>query len=169
MTDDQGDGGDAVLVHRLAGEQALAHGHRLLDPTELAASCATAGVDPERAVAALLALQDRRLVDVRTVGPALVSQVRLTEDGFVRYLTATRGDLEAVRSRVSATLCAEMEAGRLGAAIDLAGMVGEPALVVGVLLDRMRHRGEVVFTPVTGHRVRVHRIGPPPDRPLRAP
>lgn len=151
----------AALVHRLAGEQALARGHRLLDPRALEAACAAAGLDHDAFLAAAKALAEQRTMNVRTFGPSLINLVRLTEDGFRQHLVATRSDLDAVRRRLLDTLGDIAAQNRLGEAIDLAGMLGEAKLVVEVLLDDLRDSGEVVFTPVSGGRVRIHRVGAP--------
>ena len=57
-------------------------------------------------------------------------------------------------------LRAEAAAGRLGEAVDLAAAVGEPSLVVEVVLEELRRGGNLVYHPVPGRRVRVHRVGP---------
>ncbi len=46
-----------------------------------------------------------------------------------------------------------------GTAVDLAGALGEPRLVVEVLLDGLRDEGRVVFTNVPGGLFRIHRFG----------
>lgn len=161
MTVDGADGPTVALVHRLAGEQALARGHRLLDARALEAACAAVGVGHDEFIAAARALGDDDVVNVRTFGPSLVALLRLTERGFMDHLTATRSDLDAVRGRVASTLRAEAVAGRLGEALDLAAALGEAPLLAEVLLDELRTSGQVVFTPIPGHRVRIHRVGPP--------
>ncbi len=98
MTDTGGGGiGDAaaLIVHRLAGEQALARGHRLLDPLALEEAATGEGVGRDRFLAAVLVLADRRVVDVHTFAGALITLLRLTEDGFRAHLAATRNDLDA--------------------------------------------------------------------------
>ncbi|MGI8686682.1 MAG: hypothetical protein ACR2MO_16595 [Acidimicrobiales bacterium] len=150
----------AGLVHKLAGEQALARGHRLLDPLALEAAAAGVGVDSDRFLAAILALAGARVVNVHTFGPSsLITLLRLTEDGFVRHLTATRSDLDAVRGRVLDALRAQAGGSGLGQAVDLAGALGEPTLLVEVLLDELRGQGRLVFTNVAGGRFRIHRMG----------
>lgn len=149
----------AGLVHRLAGEQAVARGHRLLDPAALEAAAAAEGVDRDAFLAALLALAGGRIVNVHTFGGSLVTLLRLTEDGFVAHLTATRGDLHKVRSRVADAVRAMADAGRLDQAVDLASDLGEPKLVVEVLLDELRNQGRLVFTNIPGGRFRIHRVG----------
>lgn len=153
--------GPLALVHRLAGEQALARGHRLLDPRALEAACAAAGLDHDGFLDAAKALAEQRVMNVRTFGPSLVNLVRLTEDGFRQHLVATRSDIDDVRRRLLGALGEEAAQNRLGEALDLAGRLHEPKLLVEVLLDELRDRGEVVFTPITGGRVRVHRVGRP--------
>lgn len=148
-----------ALVHRLAGEQALQRGHRLLDPVALEHAAGAAGLDRERFLAAVGHLAATGDVDVHLFGPSLVRLLRLTEVGLVRHLLTTYRDLDQVRARVLATIRAERDAGRLGEALDLAGMVGAPPLLVEVLLDQLRDRGDVVFTPLRGGKVRLHRVG----------
>ena len=159
-------GPDATAtVHRLAAEQALAAGHRLLDGRPLEAASAEAGVDHDTFIAALGDLAAAGTVNVRIFG-STVNILRLTEDGLAQHLAATRSDLDDVRARLAAALGAEAGAGRLGQPLDLAAQLGEPYLLVETLLDELRAGGELVFTPITGGRVRLHRVGPPP---LRAP
>lgn len=150
-------------VLRLAGEQALARGHRLLDPATLESAWAAAGVEREAALDALQALAREGLMNVRMFGASLVALVRLTETGLASHLEATRPDLDDVRRRVRDALRAQEAAGRLGEAVDLAGAVGEPALVVEFVLEEMRREGSVVYNPATTGRVRVHRVGRPGD------
>lgn len=150
-----------ATVHRLAAEQALALGHRLLDGRPLEAACADEGVDHDAFIAALRDLATAGIVNVRIFGSS-VNILRLTEVGLAQHLAATRGDLDAVQARIKAALKAEAGAGRLGQPLDLAGQLGEPYLLVETVLDELRDRGELVFTPLTGGRVRLHRVGSPP-------
>ncbi len=145
----------ALLVQRLAGGQALARGHRLLDPLALEEAATGEGVDHDRFLAAVLVLAGRRVVNVHTVAGSLITLLRLTEDGFRAHLAATRSDLDAVCQRLVDTLRAKP----LGAAVDLAEALGEPRLVVEVLLDGLRDEGRVVFTNVPGGLFRIHRFG----------
>lgn len=157
--------GPTAVVHRLAGEQALAAGHRLLDGRPLEAACAEAGVDHDAFITALHELSATGVVNVRIFGSS-VNILRLTEEGLAQHLGATRDDLAAVRARIMAALRAEADAGRLGQPLDLATQLGEPYLLVETVLDELRNRGELVFTPISGRRVRLHRVGP---LPVRAP
>ena len=154
-----------ATVHRLAAEQALAVGHRLLDGRPLEAACAAAGVDHDAFIASLQDLSAAGTVNVRIFGSS-VNILRITEEGLAQHLAATRGDLDAVRARIRAALQVEADGGRLGQPLDLASLLDEPYLLVETVLDDLRDRGELVFTPLTGGRVRLHRVGPPP---LRAP
>ena len=158
-----------ALVHRLAGQQALARGHRLLDPRALEAACARDGLGHDGFFEAATALAEQRILNVRTFGPSLINLLRLTEDGFRQHLVATRSDIDGLRGRILDALREEAAQKRLGEALALAGALGEPALLVEVLLDELRDRGEVVFTPIPGGRVRIHRVGAPPQRSTRAP
>jgi len=149
----------AALVHRLAGEQAVARGHRLLDPRALEEAAAAEGVGHDRFLAAVLALAGERMVNVHTFASSLITLLRLTEDGFRHVLTTTRGDLDAVRRRLLDTLRAEAASESPGWTVDLAGVLGEPRLVVEVLLDELRDQGRLVFTNAPGGRFRIHRFG----------
>lgn len=146
---------DAALVHRLAAEQALASGHRLLDPVRLAAA---AGLGPDRFHAAVAALVAGRVLDAHTFG-SLVTLARLTEAGLRAHLAATRPDLDGVRRRLAGLVEAEAAAGRLRRPLDLPGAVGEPALLVETLLDERRDAGDLVFSPAAGGRFVLHRVG----------
>lgn len=122
-------------------------------------------MDHDAFIAALRDLSAAGTVNVRIFGSS-VNILRLTEEGLAQHLAATRSDLEAVRFRILAALRAEADGGRLGHPVDLAAVLGEPYLLVETVLDDLRDQGELVFTPITGGRVRLHRVGPPP---LRAP
>lgn len=154
-------------VHRLAFEQAVARGHRLLDPRALEAVCAEEGLDHDHLLDAARSLAERRVLQLRTAGP-LIALLRLTEEGFMGELLATHGDIDALHHRIMDALRAEQHHGRLGEPFDLAGAVDEAPLVVEALLDDLRRRGELVFTPISGHRVRIHRLGPAGEPPPRA-
>lgn len=151
-------GAEAVLL-RLASEQAVARGHRLLDPAAMEAAWEVAGVGRDDALDALRSLAAQKAVNLRLFG-ASIALLRLTEEGLGRYLETARPDLDDVRARVHDALRAEEGAGRLGEAVDLAAAVGEPSLVVEVVLEELRRGGNLVYNPVPGRRVRVHRVGP---------
>ena len=155
-----------AVVHRLAGEQALDRGHRLLDPRALEQSSAANGVDHDAFIEAVRVLGDDGTVNVRFFGPSLVNILRITVPGLLRHLETTRSDLGQVREAVAAAVRAQAAEGRLGEAVDLPALLGEPYLLVETLLDERRDRGELVYTPLPGGRVRLHRVGAPP---LRAP
>ena len=149
---------DAAVL-RLAGAQALAQGHRMLDPAALVAAAGAEGLGHDAVVAALRALRDDGSVNVRFYGDSIVAILRLTEAGVDRWLAAERWPMDQVERDVVAALQAEAVAGRLGDELDLAAAVGQPPLVVDTVLERLRRRGQVVYNPVRGQRVRVHRIG----------
>lgn len=148
------------LLLRLAGEQALARGHRLLDPVALERAWTAAGIGRDTALEALEDLAGDGLFDIRLFGPSLIALLRLTEEGLARHLESTRPDLDDVRGRVAGALRAEEAAGRLGEAVDLAAATGEPALAVEFVLEEMRRAGSLVYNPSTAGHVRVHRVGP---------
>lgn len=169
MTEDTHDLAAVTTVLRLAGAQALAQGHRLLDPAALEAAAGAQGIGRNEVLAAVRVLRDDGSVNVRFCGDALIAILRLTEAGMDRWLAAEGWDTDRVEDAVVGVLQAEAAAGRLGDELDLATAVGHPPLVVETVLERLRRRGEVVYNPVGGQRVRVHRIGAlaprPPDRP----
>lgn len=153
---------DGAAVHRLAGEQALARGHRLLDADTLEAACAAAGIDRDRLAGAARRLAARQVLDVHFFGPSRITLVRLTTPGLAAHLEATRRDLDDLRRQVRAAVARAAAGGHLGTPLDLAAALGQPSLLVEVLLDELRDGGDLVFTPTTGGRVLLHRVGRPP-------
>ena len=153
--------GDEVLVLRRAGEQALAAGHTLLDPDALIGACRPDGLSGKDVFAALRSLSTDRLVDLHFVGPSRVTLLRLTAGGVRRHLGLARPDLADVRRRVLDALEGGGVAWQDGATVDLAGAVGEPALLVEVVMEDLRQEGRVVFSPAPGQRLRVHRLSSP--------
>lgn len=161
---------EVKLVLRIAGEQAIAKGHRLLDPRSLADACGADGLTNEEYLAAIQALAEQRVINVHLFRGVSITLLRLTENGFALHLQASRTDLDAVRARVGTALETTVSEGQLGTVIDLAGALGEPPLVVETLLDELRDRGDLVFSLVAGRRVRIHRVGPfVPFGPLSTP
>ncbi|MGH9179521.1 MAG: hypothetical protein ACRD0N_13330 [Acidimicrobiales bacterium] len=155
--------GPAVVL-RLAGAQALAQGHRMLDSAALELAAGAEGIGHDEVVAAVQALRDDGSVNVRFYGDSLIAILRLTEAGVDRWLAAEGWDMEQVEREVVAVLRAEAAAGRLGDELDLAAALGRPPLVVETVLERLRRRGEVVYNPVRRQRVRVHRIATVPSQ-----
>ncbi|HET9444151.1 MAG TPA: hypothetical protein VFO65_12555 [Acidimicrobiales bacterium] len=166
MTDDAGapipPPATPALLLRLAGDQAVGNGSAFLDPDRLAAACRAAGLVPGECLPALRSLEADRLVDLHVAVPPVrwVSLLRLTPAGLGAYLEATGADLDGLRHRVVSVLTGGAVAWQGGDAVDLAGAVAAPSLLVEVVLDRLRGAGLVVFSPAPGRRVRVHRLSP---------
>jgi hypothetical protein len=156
---DDGIASDAAAVLRRAGEQAVAAGRTFLDHDALERSCGVDGLDHDEVFAALQELADTGLVNMHFVEPSRITLLRLSDRGIRSYLTDVRPDLDDVRARMLAALRDETVPWQDGRAVDLAGALGEPPLVVEVLMEDLRRDGGVVFSKAFGGRLRVHRLG----------
>ena len=147
---------------RLAGRQAVAAGHRLLDPRRLEREAAGTGAGAEAFAAAVSELVDARRADARLSPSGKVAMMRLSEAGLRHHLEAEGTPVARVVPRVVAALRTD-EAGWAGnRAVDLAAAVGEPPLVVEAALEDLAARRLVVFSRAPGGRVRIHRLSPAP-------
>lgn len=149
---------DAATVLRRAGVQAVAAGRTFLDHDALGRACDDDGLGHEEVFAALLELEERGLVNMHFVEPSGITLLRLTDRGIRSYLADTRPDLDDVRARMLTALQDEAVRWQGGEAVDLAGALGEPPLVVEVLMEDLRQDGGVVFSKAFGGRLRVHRL-----------
>jgi hypothetical protein len=145
---------DAVLdaVARLA----LAGGRRIVEPAVVAVACEGAGLPVDRWLPDLLALHDRGLVQARTSDGGHLLLLAVTDAGLLDHLARTRPDLDDVRARLWAAVVAAPP----GAAVALQDGVGEPPLLVEVLLDDWVRRRRLIYAKATGRRFRVHRVLP---------
>ena len=150
---------DAVVL-RLAGEQALAAGHTLLDPERLVEAGRLAQLGPGDVFAALRSLEAQGLANLHFVPPDRVTLLRLTGAGLRAHLATAGFDLAHLRHRVLSLLQDGTVPWHDGDPVDLAGAVGVPSLVVEVVLEDLRDAGQLVFSPAPRRRVRVHRLTP---------
>ncbi len=138
---------DPVLA--VAAELALAGGTRMVDPVGLEEGC---DLDHAGCVAALVRLRDSGMLQLAMSPSSQIVLVALTDAGVLRYVEERRPDMAAVQARLMAAAAA---AGR--GAVDLAGEVGEPALLVECLLDQWVRERRIVYSKVPGRRFRIHR------------
>ena len=149
-------GDDDLLALERAGAQAMSRGHWTLDPSALEADCARHGLDHDRWFAALRSLQAARLVVMAWVAPSLVSVLELTDAGVAEYVERCRPDLPHVRARLAAELARRGR--RPGAVVRPAASLGEPALLVEVLLQHLRAEQLVTYSTLPGGAVRLHHV-----------
>lgn len=152
---------DARRALDRAGRQAVASGHTFLDHEALERTCHADGLASDALFRSLQVLQRDRLVDMHFVEPSRITLLRLTDRGIRRYLAETYGDLADIRYRLLEVLADSAPAGQGGEAVDVAGAVGQPALVVEVLMEDLQQEGRLVFNRAIGGRFRVHRFSGP--------
>ena len=139
-----------------AAKLALASGVRMVDPGAHELACAEVGVGHDEWFAALGRLRAEGLIQLATGEGSSVSLIALTNAGLLRHLAASRPDLGDLDRRLAA---AAAEAVGVGP-VDLAGNVGEPALLVECLLDRWVIERRVVYSAAPGRRFRIHKLLP---------
>lgn len=147
-----------LLVLERAGAQAMARGHSMLDPIGLEAECAHLDIDHDRWFASLKALQATKLLLLAWVAPSLVSLVQLTDAGLALAVRRARPDIDEVKT----ALLAHLTRLRVGGVVRPEQALGEPALLVEILLEQLRAEGLVVWSNVPGGGVRIHRVGAQP-------
>jgi hypothetical protein len=144
MTDD---------VLRVLGNQAMAAGHTMLDAGAVAEACEAAGLAPDDWFAALVALRERKLVQMRDYD-GKVALLALTQPGVWAYATANRADLADVTERLLDIL----DSAEPNVAMALGAEVGESPLLVEALLDQLAGRRMVVFSRIGADSFRIHRF-----------
>lgn len=141
--------GEAVTI-------ALATGRRIVDPGPLQEACAARGIDHDAWYAAMEALAAMRLLRMRTMPPSQVQLLSTLDAGVFHHLAATRPEMP----QVEAAVWRAVTDAPLAEAVALHEHVGEPALLVEMLLDRWVMERRVVYSKAPGRRFRIHRLLP---------
>ena len=142
---------DDVLL--LAGHQALAAGHKMLDPAALTGACEAAGMSHDEWFAGLVELREQKLVQMRDYD-GKVALLALTQPGLWAYVTRARPDLADVTERLLDIL----DGVEANVAVPLGADLGESPLLVEALLDHLAGRRMVVFSRVGADSFRIHRF-----------
>ncbi len=142
---------DAVL--RVAGDQALAAGHKMLDHVALKQACEAAGMSDDEWFGELVELREQKLVQMRAYD-GKVALLALTQVGVWAYVTKARADLADVTERLLDIL----DGVEANVAVPLGAELGESPLLVEALLDHLAGRRLVVFSRVGADSFRIHRF-----------
>jgi hypothetical protein len=140
-------------VLRLAGDQALAAGHRMLDHVALARACEAAGLAHDAWFAGLVELRDRKLVQMRDYD-GKVALLQLTHPGLWAYVTANRADLADVTERLLDLL----DGAEPNMAMTLGADLGVAPLLVEAVLEHLAGRRLVVFSRLGADTFRIHKF-----------
>jgi hypothetical protein len=142
---------DDVLL--LAGHQALAAGHKMLDHVELRRACEAAGMSHDEWFGGLVVLREQKLVQMRDYD-GKVALLALTQPGLWAYVTKARADLADVTERLLDIL----DGVEANVAVPLGAQVGESPLLVEAILDHLAGRRLVIFSRVGTDSFRIHRF-----------
>lgn len=145
------DAGDRVL--RLAGEQALAAGHRMIDHVALKASCEAAGLTPDEWFGGLVELRSEGRVQLRD-HEGKVALLQLTPAGVWAYLTRNRADL----ADVTEALLDLLDGAEPNVALALGQELGQSPLLVESVLEQLAGRRQVTFSRIGPDSFRIHRF-----------
>lgn len=140
-------------VLRLAGDQALAAGHRMLDHAALRRACEDGGVSGDEWFAGLVELRTCGLVQMRDYD-GQVALLQLTPAGVWAHLVASRADLADVTERLLDIL----DGVEPNVAVPLGADLGEPPLLVEALLEHLAGRRMVIFSRIGADSFRIHRF-----------
>jgi hypothetical protein len=140
-------------VLRLAGNQALAAGHKMLDAAAVKAACEAAGMSHDEWFGGLVELRDQKLVQMRDYD-GKVALLALTQPGVWAYVTKARPDLADVTERLLDVL----DGVEANVAVPLGAELGESPLLVEALLDHLAGRRLVIFSRVGADSFRIHRF-----------
>jgi len=142
---------DNVLL--LAGHQALAAGHKMIDHVALKAACEGAGMSHDEWFAGLIELREQKLVQMRDYD-GKVALLALTQPGLWAYVTKARADLADVTERLLDIL----DGAEANVAMALGADLGEPPLLLEAVLDHLAGRRMVVFSRIGADSFRIHRF-----------
>ena len=142
---------DNVLL--LAGNQALAAGHKMLDAAAVKAACEAAGMSHDEWFGGLVELREQKLVQMRDYD-GKVALLALTPPGLWAYVTKARADLADLTERLLDIL----DGTEPNVAAALGAELGESPLLVEALLDHLAGRRLVVFSRVGADSFRIHRF-----------
>ena len=142
---------DKVLL--LAGHQALAAGHKMIDHVALKQACEGAGMTHEEWFGGLVGLREQKLVQMRDYD-GKVALLALTQPGLWAFVTKARADLPDVTERLLDIL----DGVEANMAVPLGAELGESPLLVEALLDHLAGRRLVIFSRVGTDSFRIHRF-----------
>ena len=137
----------------LAGHQAIAAGHKMLDHVALKEACEAAGMGADEWFGGLVELREQKHVQMRDYD-GKVALLALTQPGLWAYLTKARADLADVTERLLDIL----DGVEANVAVPLGAELGESPLLVEALLDHLAGRRLVVFSRVGADSFRIHRF-----------
>lgn len=140
-------------VLHVAGEKALAAGHKMLDAAEVKAACEAVGMRHDEWFGGLVELREQKLVQMRDYD-GQVALLALTPQGVWAYVTNARPDLADVTERLLDIL----DGVEANVAVALGAELGESPLLVEALLDHLAGRRLVVFSRVGADSFRIHRF-----------
>ena len=140
-------------VLHVAGDQALAAGHKMLDHVALACACEAKGLTHDEWFGSLVELREQELVRMRDYDDQ-VALLQLTQAGLWTYLTRFRADLADVTERLLDVL----DTVEANVAVPLGAELGESPLLVEAVLDHLAGRRMVVFSRVGPDSFRIHRF-----------
>jgi hypothetical protein len=143
----------AELVLRVAAGQAVVAGHRFLDHTALRQGCEDNGVPHDAWFAALIALREQGLVQMRDYD-GRVALLQLTPAGLWAAVTAARDDLDTLTERLLKTV----RGADAHATLALGAALGESPLLVEALLDQLVAQGRIVYSRLGTDAFRIHRV-----------
>lgn len=153
------DGHDASLVAaaddvlRVAGDQALVAGHKMLDHVALKRACEANGMAHDEWFGGLVQLRDRKHVQMRDYD-GQVALLQLTPTGLWAYATSARADLADVTDRLLDLL----DGAEPNVALTLGADIGESPLLVEAVLDHLAGRRLVVYSRSGRDSFRIHRF-----------
>jgi hypothetical protein len=145
------DPADAVLL--IAGQQALAAGHKMLDHAAVEQACEAAGLTHDEWFGGLVELREQKLLQMRDYD-GKVALLALTQPGVWAYVTRFRPDLPDLTERLLDIL----DGVEANVAVALGAELGESPLLVEALLDHLAGRRLVVFSRVGADSFRIHRF-----------
>jgi hypothetical protein len=137
----------------LAGHQALAAGHKMLDHATLKQACQAAGMSHDEWFGGLVELREQALIQMRDYDGKVVL-LALTQPGLWAYVIKARADLADVTERLLDVL----DGVEPNVAVALGAELGESPLLVEALLDHLAGRRLVIFSRVGADSFRIHRF-----------
>ena len=140
-------------VLHVAGHQALAAGHKMLDHVAVTRACEGQGLTHDEWFGGLVELREQKLVQMRDYA-GKVALLALTEAGLWAYATRFRPDLADVTERLLDVL----DGVEVNIALPLGADLGESPLLVEAVLDHLAGRRMVIFSRVGADSFRIHRF-----------
>jgi hypothetical protein len=141
------------VVLRIAGEQAMAAGHKMLDHAAVTEACEAAGLSHDEWFGGLVELREQKLLQMRDY-EGKVALLALTQPGVWAYATRNRADLADLTERLLDLL----DGTEPNVALPLGAELGESPLLVEAVLDHLAGRRMVVFSRIGTDSFRIHRF-----------